>query len=173
MLQHFTLAYCPWSNDAVELLDRKLLQAARAVMSELQIPFENWPNIHSLIQSAINNAASPHRSNFAPVTAFQGIEPTPPITFSFGPLRASNSRSAFATRTYAELQDTSAEDVISGPCTSPKAYAPGKTLSQLSFAWKDAQLWRRRQRAGLTHILLSRRSVCSTLVWSTASGESC
>ena len=39
-----------------------------------------WPDILPLVQSALNSAAAPSRGNIAPVTAFMGLNPTPPIT---------------------------------------------------------------------------------------------
>jgi transposase InsO family protein len=35
---HFTLAYCPWSNGAVERVCRELLRATRALLSEFKLP---------------------------------------------------------------------------------------------------------------------------------------
>lgn len=41
--QHFMLQCCPCSNGAVERLCKKLLCVARAVLSELQINDDDWP----------------------------------------------------------------------------------------------------------------------------------
>lgn len=42
--------------------------------------FKEWPDILPILQSAINNAPSPQRGNFAPITAFHVIQLTPPIS---------------------------------------------------------------------------------------------
>lgn len=42
---HFTLPYFPWSNGAVERLGKELLQASRPVLSGLQVPVDNWPQL--------------------------------------------------------------------------------------------------------------------------------
>lgn len=76
---HFTLPYCPWSNGAVERLGREIISMARAVFSELQLRHETWPDLIPIIQLALKNTVSRHRGNVAPITAFTGLPPTPPI----------------------------------------------------------------------------------------------
>lgn len=86
---HFTLPYTPWSNCAVERLGKELLRVFRSVSSELQTRPDEWPDLLPLVQSALNNAPSPQRANVSPVTAFTGMEATPPIaTF----IRSSTAR---------------------------------------------------------------------------------
>ena len=77
---HFTLPYSPWSNGAVERLGKELLRVFRAVLSELQMLPAEWPDLLPLVQSSLNQSPSPQRRNYAPVTAFTGLEPTPPIS---------------------------------------------------------------------------------------------
>ena len=62
---HFTLPYCPWSNGAIERLGKEFLRVARAVTAELQIAFDEWPEILRLLQSAIHNAPSAQRNKTA------------------------------------------------------------------------------------------------------------
>lgn len=75
---HFTLPYTPWSNGAVERLGKEVIRTFRALVSEFQMDFSEWPDLLP-IQSALNNAPSPQRGNTPPITAFLGLEPTPPI----------------------------------------------------------------------------------------------
>lgn len=77
---HFTLPYCPWSNGAIERLGKELLRVARSLLSELQQRPSEWPQLVPLFQSAINNSPSPQRDNIAPITAFTGRQPSPPIS---------------------------------------------------------------------------------------------
>jgi hypothetical protein len=49
-------------------------------MSELELRPEEWPDILPLLQSALNNAHSPQRGTISPVTAFTGMDSTPPIS---------------------------------------------------------------------------------------------
>ncbi len=51
---------------------------ARAIAAELQPSFE-WPDILPLSHRTLNNAPSPQRGNFAPITALTGMAPNPPI----------------------------------------------------------------------------------------------
>lgn len=76
---HFTLPYCPCSNGAVELLGRELLRIARAILSELKMRPDAWPDILALFQSALNISPSKHRDHKAPINTFLGRDPTPPI----------------------------------------------------------------------------------------------
>ena len=76
---HFTRPYCPWSNGAVERLGKELLRTLRALLSELQMRPTEWTNLIPIVQSVLNHAPSPQRGNVAPITAFTGLEPTPPV----------------------------------------------------------------------------------------------
>lgn len=67
---HFKLPYKPWSTGAVELLCKELLRVFRAIVSELQIPLDEWPDPLRLVQSALNSSPSPQRGNVPPITAF-------------------------------------------------------------------------------------------------------
>lgn len=80
---HFTLAYCPWSNGAVERLGRELISVLRSVLSELQMDQKEWPDLIPLAQSALNNSPSRQRGNICPITAFMGRQPSPPIRTFF------------------------------------------------------------------------------------------
>lgn len=42
---HSTLLYFPWSNGEVERLGKELVRTGRAILSELQMRPEQWPNI--------------------------------------------------------------------------------------------------------------------------------
>lgn len=77
---HFTLPYCPWSNGGIERLGKELLRTARAIISELQLRVDSWPDVIPVIQSALNLSPSPQRHNVCPLTAFTGQEPRPPIS---------------------------------------------------------------------------------------------
>lgn len=77
---HFTLPYSPWSNGAVERLGKELLRVFRSKSSELQMRPNEWPDLLPLVQSVLNNAPSPQRANVSPVTAFTGMEASPPIS---------------------------------------------------------------------------------------------
>ena len=76
---HFTLAYCPWSNDTVEVVCRELLRASRAILSEYQLPNKCWPSIMPVVQSALNNSILERLANRCPLTAFTGLPQDSPL----------------------------------------------------------------------------------------------
>ena len=76
---HFTLPYTPGSDGAVERLGKELLRVFRSIVSELQMRFEEWPDLLPVVQSALNNGPSPQRRDISPITSFLGRDPTPPI----------------------------------------------------------------------------------------------
>lgn len=76
---HFTQAYCPWSNGAIGRLGKEILRACRALISELQLRVDSWPDLIQIIQSVTNHSPSPQRNNIAPVSGFTGLSPSTPI----------------------------------------------------------------------------------------------
>lgn len=76
---HFSLPYTLWSNGAVERLGKELVRTFRAMLSELQMRVEEWPDLLPVVQSALNNSPSPQRANVEPIKAFLGMKPTPPF----------------------------------------------------------------------------------------------
>jgi len=77
---HFTLAYCPWSNGTVEVVNRELLRASRALLSEFQLPQRCWPNVLPMVQSALNNAKVQRLGNRCPQTVFTSRSQDSPLT---------------------------------------------------------------------------------------------
>lgn len=51
-------------------------------MSELQNRLETTPDFVPLFRSVLNHSLSPQRGNVAPVTAFTGLSPSPPLSTS-------------------------------------------------------------------------------------------
>jgi hypothetical protein len=49
--QHFTTAKCPWSNGTIESACKQLIRAFRAVLSELMMYAEDWPEVVNMIHS--------------------------------------------------------------------------------------------------------------------------
>jgi hypothetical protein len=75
----FTLAYCPWSNGTVEVVNREILRVLRALCSELRIPFREWPNLVPLVQGVLNSAILPRLGNRSPLTAMTGLPADHPL----------------------------------------------------------------------------------------------
>jgi hypothetical protein len=75
----FTLEYWPWSNGTVEVVNRKILRVLRALCSELNIPFREWPNLLPLAQGVLNSAILPRLGNRSPLTAMTGLPADLPL----------------------------------------------------------------------------------------------
>lgn len=75
----FILPYSRWSNGAVKRLGKALLQMAQAILSELQIDFEEWHDIVLALHFAVDSASSSCKAKEAAITAFKVMTPTPLI----------------------------------------------------------------------------------------------
>ena len=69
----FTLAYAPWSNETVEVVNREVLRVLRALCSEFRIPFKEWPSVLPIVQGVLNSAVLPRLGNRSPLTAMTGL----------------------------------------------------------------------------------------------------
>lgn len=57
----------------------RVLHGTTNAVSQPRMDFKEWPDILPVVQCALNNAPSPQRGNVAPMTAFIGRQPSPPI----------------------------------------------------------------------------------------------
>lgn len=48
-------------------------------ISELQLAQLEWPDLLPMVQSVLKNTPTKHRDNVAPITAFTGMQPSPPV----------------------------------------------------------------------------------------------
>jgi len=76
---HFTLAYCPWSNGSVEVVCRELIRTMRALVSEFQIPFKQWPTVLPIIQAVLNNTLLDRLGGICPLSAFTTLPADSPL----------------------------------------------------------------------------------------------
>jgi transposase InsO family protein len=53
---HFTTANCPRSNGTIESAWKQVTRAFRAVLSELKMYAEEWPEVVNMVQSVLNNS---------------------------------------------------------------------------------------------------------------------
>jgi hypothetical protein len=77
---HFTLAYTPWSNGTVEVVNREIMCVFRALLGEFRMQLVDWPDLVKLVQFVLNNSPSPRLNGLAPITAFTGLSSTSPLT---------------------------------------------------------------------------------------------
>lgn len=64
----------------MERLGKEILRACRALISELQLRADSWPDIMSIIQSVLNHNPSLQRNAIAHATAFTELSPSTRIT---------------------------------------------------------------------------------------------
>jgi hypothetical protein len=75
---HFTTANCRWSYGTIESACKKVRRAFRAVLSELKMYADEWPEVANMIQSVLNNSLSTRLNKRAPMQVFTYAETTPP-----------------------------------------------------------------------------------------------
>jgi IS30 family transposase len=75
---HFTTANCPWSNGTIEFACKQVIRAFRAVLSELMMYADEWPEVINMVQSVLSNSLSTRLNKRTPMQVFTGhAEPTP------------------------------------------------------------------------------------------------
>jgi Integrase core domain len=76
---YFTTANCPWSNGTVESACKQVIRAFRAVLSELKMYAEEWPEVVNMVQSVLNNSLSTRLNKRTPMQVFTGNAKTTPL----------------------------------------------------------------------------------------------
>jgi Integrase core domain len=69
---HFTTANCPWSNDTIESACKQVIRAFRAVLPELNMYADEWPEVVNMVQSVLNNSLSTRLNKRTPMQIFAG-----------------------------------------------------------------------------------------------------
>jgi IS30 family transposase len=67
---HFTTANCPWSNGTIESACKQVIRAFRAVLSELKMYADEWPEVVNMVQSVLNNYLSTRLNKRTPMQVF-------------------------------------------------------------------------------------------------------
>jgi Integrase core domain/Integrase zinc binding domain len=55
---HFITSNCPWSDCTIEYACKQVIRAFRAVLSELKMYADEWPEVVKMVQSVLNNSLS-------------------------------------------------------------------------------------------------------------------
>jgi hypothetical protein len=76
---HFTTANCPWSNGTIESACKLVIRAFRAVLSELKMYADEWPEVVNMVQSVLNNSLSTRLNKRTPMQVFTGHAETTPL----------------------------------------------------------------------------------------------
>ena len=53
---HFTTTYTPWANGTVERVNREILRAVKALLSELRLAPSDWPTCIPMVQTVLNES---------------------------------------------------------------------------------------------------------------------
>jgi hypothetical protein len=69
---HFTTERCPWSNGTIESACKQVIRAFRAVLSELKMYADEWPEVINIVQSVLNNSLSTRLNKRTPMKVFSG-----------------------------------------------------------------------------------------------------
>ncbi len=76
---HFKFAYSPSLNGIVEVVCRELLRAIRAIFSEFLLPYQAWPSLMPLVQSAPSNSVLSRLGNICPLTVSSRVPSNSPL----------------------------------------------------------------------------------------------
>ncbi|KAE8877505.1 hypothetical protein PF003_g38398 [Phytophthora fragariae] len=70
---HFVTAYTPWANGTVEVVNREVLKAMKALLSERRLSVRDWPALFPVVQAALNGMPADRLGGTTPLTAFTAL----------------------------------------------------------------------------------------------------
>jgi Integrase core domain/Integrase zinc binding domain len=76
---HFTTANCPWSNGTIKSACKQVRRAFRAVLLELKMCADEWPELVNMVQGVLNNFLSARLNKRTPMQVFTGHAETTPL----------------------------------------------------------------------------------------------
>jgi hypothetical protein len=76
---HSTTANCFWSSGTSESACKQVVRAFRAVLSELKMYANEWPEVVNIVQSVLNNFLSTRLNKRTPMQVFTGHAETTPL----------------------------------------------------------------------------------------------
>eukprot|EP00924_Labyrinthula_sp_SR-Ha-C_P010291 snap_masked-scaffold_23-processed-gene-2.9-mRNA-1 protein AED:0.45 eAED:0.45 QI:0/-1/0/1/-1/1/1/0/1117 len=77
--QAFSVAYSPWTNGAVEVVNSAILRCIRSLTSQYRLHESEWPKLLTTISYIINNRPSERRLNKSPNELFLYYKLTTPL----------------------------------------------------------------------------------------------
>jgi hypothetical protein len=84
----FTIPYCPWSNGAVERVNRDIKALLKILMRTSDEPWENWFYFLPAVMRILNETPSDRLGHHAPKEIFLGFEEFNPLKAVFHPRSA-------------------------------------------------------------------------------------
>lgn len=82
---HFTIAYSPWANGTVEVVNREVLRVLRKLSSELQLGHRQWATLVPIVQGLLNATRSPKLGGRTPLQVFTGHSMTNELAWLSSP----------------------------------------------------------------------------------------
>jgi hypothetical protein len=76
---HLTTANCPWLNGTIEYACKQVVRAFRAVLSELNMYADEWPEVFNMVKSVLNNSLSTRLNKRTPMQVFTGHAEIKPL----------------------------------------------------------------------------------------------
>ncbi|KAE9282551.1 hypothetical protein PR003_g27380 [Phytophthora rubi] len=70
---HFVTAYTPWANGTVEVANREVPKAMKALLSERRLSVRDWPALLPVVQAALNGMPADRLGGTTPLTAFTAL----------------------------------------------------------------------------------------------------
>ena len=71
---NFSIAYSPWSNGTVEVVNSKILRHLKQLVSEYSLYEADWPRLINQIAYIINNRPMQSRNGMTPNKLFLGYD---------------------------------------------------------------------------------------------------
>jgi hypothetical protein len=71
---HYVVAYSPWANGTVEVVNESILRLLRSLLSEFKMDSSRWPELLPLVQHILNHTPSRRLGGLAPITVFTGLQ---------------------------------------------------------------------------------------------------
>lgn len=82
---HFTFAYCPFSNGAIEIVNRSLKRVLRTAILEQNLKTSDWPYLLPMVMSVINGSKAERLGDLAPRQVYMGLPEYDPFTIIYNP----------------------------------------------------------------------------------------
>ncbi|KAE9030307.1 hypothetical protein PF010_g2382 [Phytophthora fragariae] len=70
---HFTLAYTPWTNGTMEVVNREVLMSVKALLSERKLQTTYWSRVLPVVEAALNSMPSDRLGGTTPLMAFTAL----------------------------------------------------------------------------------------------------
>ena len=81
----FTLPYCPWSNGAVEIVNKTIKRVLTTAILEQNLATDDWPYLLPMVMNIINGSISTRLNKYSPREVFMGLPKYDPFKAIYNP----------------------------------------------------------------------------------------